>query len=56
MDDWHKMQMLLNIIHMAAAAGPAYAWVVTAAEAELQSMMPPPAHNPPIAQHDDIPF
>jgi len=38
MEDWYKMRMLLDIIHMAASAGPAYGWIVTAANVELQKM------------------
>ncbi len=59
MDDWYKMRMLLDIIHMAAAAGPGYAWIVTAANDELQKMQPPPSPATTIdapVSDEEIPF
>lgn len=38
-----KMQMLLDIIHKAATAGPQFSWTVTEAADELQRMQRPMA-------------
>ena len=42
MFDCQKIWMLLEIIHKAATAGPAYAWIGVWAASELHSMKPPP--------------
>jgi hypothetical protein len=41
MFDYQKAWMLLEVVHKAAAAGPAYSWLLDLANAELMSMKAP---------------
>lgn len=41
-----KVWMLLDIIHKAAGAGPAYQWLVDMAAAEVNKMKPTPEPTP----------
>lgn len=38
--DYAKLANLLDVIHKAAAAGPAYQWIVDAANKDVSAMKP----------------
>lgn len=40
--DWNYVNTLLSVIHQAAAAGPKYAQIASAADAELQAYFAQP--------------